>query len=232
MSLIESNERLVSALHRIHDANTGVTFSNKNNDFKVMVRNDPDGGVGHFMTFEVVIIAEDNNAILRKCLDHFVDTVGFEDDGGQEFIVGSFEVDKRVGSGEDDVEDLKEMLNNLYETSYCQCGQRFIHDGQDMCVFCDMTATPEKLAPFDCAVCMETGHDFHSTKMKCCGNKLHVLCDDQWFRKGNKTCAFCRAELPKREHDTTGGFLDRLVSNIAGEVERRLNGEVSEEEVE
>jgi len=228
--LIESNDRLRSALRRVHDANTGVMLTNKNDDFKMMIRNDPDGGDGYFMTFEVVIIADDNNAILRKCLDHYVDTVGFEDDEGQEFIIGSFEIDKR--GGDDDTEDLAKLMNELYETSYCQCGQRFIHDGKNMCVFCEMTATPEKLAPFDCAVCMETGHDFHSTKMKCCGNKLHVLCDDQWFRKGNKTCAFCRAELPKREHDNTSGFLDRLVSSIAGEVERRLNGEVSEEEVE
>ena len=228
MSFIESNDRLYAALTRLYDANTGVTFKNKNGDFKVLIRNDPDGGMGHYMTFETLIVVEDGDDTVTRCLENYVNAVGFESPGDHEFLIDSFEFDKRKRS-EEDIEEFRKFLNGLEKTSICQCGERFIDDDKEMCVFCDMTATPEKLTEFECPVCLETGHNFHSVTMKCCGNKTHTLCDAQWYRKGNKTCAFCRAELPKRSGQTQVLNLEELVSSIAGEVERRIRDESENE---
>jgi hypothetical protein len=234
--LIESNDRLHNALVRIHDANSGIVFKNKTDDFKILVRNDPEGGLGHFMTFEVLIVVEDvGDDILSACLDNYVNAVGFESPDSQDFLIDSFEFDKRQRS-EEEIEEFREFLNALANTTVCPCGKRFIHDDKDMCIFCDMTATPEKLAEFDCPICLEKGYDFHSKTMKCCGNRIHVLCDSTWYRKGNKTCAFCREELPKRENQPNVVNIEMLVSSIAGAVERRMRGEsdsdTSSEEVE
>ncbi|AGE56395.1 hypothetical protein PBCVNEJV1_703L [Paramecium bursaria Chlorella virus NE-JV-1] len=238
MSFIESNDKLYSALSRLYELNSGICFKNASDDFKIMIRNDPDGGHGHFMTFEVLIIADDSNPIITKCLDTYVDAVGFESPESVEFLIDSFEFDKRARN-EEDVEEFRKFLNSLVKTTVCPCAERFIHDEKPMCVFCEMTSTPEKLATFECPVCLETGHEFHSTTMKCCGNKLHKICDATWFSKGNKTCAFCRAELPKRPGRSGAIDMDRLVANIADEVSRRIQGEedtddddMSEEDVE
>jgi len=54
------------------------------------------------------------------------------------------------------------------------------------------------------------------------------MCDNEWYVKGNKSCAMCRAELPKRDVRTRI-TLENLVQNIAREVESRL-GEVEDDD--
>jgi len=223
MAFVESNERLYSVLKRLHDSNSGVTFENKNKDFKVLIRNDPEGGLGHYMTFETLILVDPSDPILTKCLENFADASGYVDPEETEFLIDSFEFDKRVKS-EEEIDEFRVFLNSLEQISICPCATRFIHDDKDMCFYCDMTATPEKLEEFECAVCMENGHAFHSVSMPCCGNKLHKMCDSLWYRKGNKTCAFCRAELPKRGDQPSVININELVSSIASEVERRIHG--------
>jgi hypothetical protein len=222
--MISHTERLWSAMERIYEANSGVAFKNIDDSFKILVRNDPEGSAGHFMAIEVAIIVEPDDDILMECVNNYVNAAGFDSPEEQEFIINTFEFDKRDPDAED-LEEFMKFLNDLQQTIICSCGKRFITDGKDMCVFCDLIATPEKLQTFECPVCLEQCKELHSHTMKCCNHKIHLLCDVNWYKKGNKKCALCRAELPKRDIRPTSINLEELVANIAEEVERRSRAE-------
>jgi hypothetical protein len=236
-SFISSNDRLHDVLNRIYNANSGVVFKNKTDEFKILIRNVDEGSRGHFMTFDVAIIVEEGDDVLLKCLENMINAVGFDSPEESEFVLDQFEFDKRERSEEEE-EEFRTYLNRLQGTIVCPCGARFIHDGKDMCLFCDLTSTPEKLAEFECPICLDKGHEFHAKTMSCCKAKMHIMCSDKWEKKGNSKCAMCRADLPKSEG--RNAFMQEMVTSIAGEIERRFRGEgsqhdsdetVSEEEV-
>jgi len=220
MEIIKNNDQLLSALHRIHQQNDAIMFKNHSGEFTIMVRNDPDC-IGFFMNVELLIVIEDGDDVLVNILKNYPDAIGFDSDGG-EFIIETLELDKRDVNMED-IETLRKIINGVYNYTVCNCNKYFIKDDKEMCIFCEMTATSEDLEYTDCLICMEKCYNMHGKVMKCCGTKLHTKCDNKWYVTGNKKCVMCRAELDHRPEARRPLNIDELVTNIAQEVERRIN---------
>jgi len=226
MEIIKDSNQLWAALKRIHEANDAIMFKNHSGEFTIMIRNDPDC-IGHFMNIELLIVvdADDDDAdALVAILKNYPDAIGFESDRPGEFIIDTFELDKREVD-EESVETLRKLINDVFSHTICNCNKYFIKDGKDMCIFCEMTATTEDLEFTDCPICMDKCYNMHGKIMKCCGVKLHTKCDSKWYSTGNKKCVMCRAELEPRSEVRRTIDLEELVSNIAQEVERRINTE-------
>jgi len=218
-----TNERIYDVLTRMHKSSSSLVFDNKNSDFQVIIRPDIEASLGHYMCFDVVIFIDIGNAALLKCLQNYADAAGFNSaETEDEFLVASFEIDKRERN-EDDLRDFCDLIRDVENISICRCGERFIHDDGPMCTFCDLFATKDGLEQFDCSICMDSCYNMHSATMECCGNKVHRLCDAQWYKKGNKTCPFCRTALPARQTPQVS-TLDDIVASIATAVEQRLAG--------
>lgn len=221
MSFVVSDDRLYSVLKRLHNTSSSLVFKNKDDDIQFIIRSDIEGSLGHFMSFDVIMNIGSSKTLL-KCYQNYADAAGFNEDiVGDEYLVASFEIDKRKQDVES-VQELKDFLNKMSVIRICPCRERFIHDEKSMCTFCELVATEEDLVEFECPVCRDQCHNFHGITMKCCGNKIHKKCDDIWYTTGNNTCPFCRTELPKRESDDSD-IIRMLVSSIASEVQSRLN---------
>ncbi|AGE53504.1 hypothetical protein ATCVGM07011_350L [Acanthocystis turfacea Chlorella virus GM0701.1] len=215
-----SSERMYDVLTRLYKSSSSLVFKNKNSDFQIIIRPDIDASQGFCMSFDVVIYMDPSNEPLLKCLQNYADAAGFNNPANEEeFLVASFEIDKR-SRNDDDVNEFCALISDVESISICPCGERFIHDDGDMCTYCDLFATDEKLETFDCSICMDSCRNMHSVTMGCCGNKVHKMCDAEWYMKGNKTCAFCRTSLPERETQVT--TISDIVASIATAVEQRL----------
>ncbi|AGE50149.1 hypothetical protein ATCVCanal1_338L [Acanthocystis turfacea Chlorella virus Canal-1] len=218
-----SVDRMYDVLTRLYKSSTSLVLRNKNSDFQIIIRPDAEASQGHYMSFDVVIYMDIANAALLKCLQNYADAAGFNNtDDNEEFLVASFEIDKR-SRNDDDVVEFCALINDVENISICQCGERFIHDDGEMCTFCDLFATKEGLEQFDCSICMDACRTMHSTTFGCCGNMVHKLCDAEWYKKGNKTCPFCRSPLPERQTPQVT-TIDDIVASIATAVEQRLSG--------
>lgn len=229
MAIVSDPNRAWSVLKRLHNAVDGsFMFSNINDKFKIVIRNDPEGGVGHFMNVGVIVKVGEYDEILAECLDNVADAMGWVDEEKTEFCFAEFELDRRTPQ-EEDLKEFADFVNQIYKTTICHCAKHLISDGADMCYFCEFTSNPEKLATIDCPICMETCCEMHSVTMPCCKTKMHKMCDNEWYQKGNKSCAMCRADLPKRDVRTRI-TLENLVQNIAREVESRLGNEDDEDD--
>ena len=221
MAIVSDTNKAWNVLKRLHNAVEGsFMFSNITDKFKIVIRNDPEGGLGHFMNVAVLVKVEEDDDILAECLDNVADAMGWADEEKSEFVFAEFELDRRTPQKED-LQEFVDFVNQIYKTVVCPCAKHLISDGGEMCYFCEFTSTEEKLATVDCPICMETCCEMHSVTMPCCKTKMHKMCDAEWYKKGNKACAMCRAELPERNMRTRI-TLENLVQNIAREVESRL----------
>lgn len=222
LTVVTDTSKLFNVLKRMHKSDGSFQFDNVDKTIKIAIRNDPEGGLGHFMNFAVLAKVPENDDVLVECLSNVVEAIGFTEPERDEFTFAEFELDRRE-AGEDELLEMVQYLNQLYNTAICNCGKHLISDGGDMCFFCEFTSTPSKLETIDCPICMDKCYDMHSVTLSCCNAKMHKLCDNTWYKTGNKTCAMCRAELPKRAAVTQRFTLDNLARSIAQEVENRLN---------
>jgi len=56
MAIVSDPNRAWSVLKRLHNAVDGsFMFSNINDKFKIVIRNDPEGGIGHYMNVGVIV---------------------------------------------------------------------------------------------------------------------------------------------------------------------------------
>ena len=231
MSIVSDPTRAWRVLKRLHNVIDGsFMFSNITDKFKIVIRNDPEGGLGHYMNVSVVVKVDEDDDILTDCLDNVADAMGWADEEKSEFVFAEFELDRRTPQ-EEDLKEFADFVNQLYKTVVCPCAKHLISDGGEMCYYCEFTSNPEKLATVDCPICMESCYEMHSVTMPCCMHKMHKMCDYEWYVKGNKSCAMCRAELPKRDVRTRI-TLENLVQNIAREVESRLGEENDDDDDE
>ena len=220
MAIVIDTTKAWNVLKRLHKTVDGsFMFSNATDKFKIVIRNDPEGGLGHFMNVAVSVKVEEDDSILAECLSNVADAIGWNDDK-TEFCFAEFEFDRRAPD-EEDIKEFTDFVNQIYDASVCPCTKNLIMDGGDMCFFCEFTSNPEKLVTVDCPICMETCCEMHSVTMPCCKTKMHKMCDAEWYRRGNKKCSMCRADLPERSVRTRITIED-LVENIAREVESRL----------
>jgi len=227
MEIIREAKQLWTALTRIHETNDAIMFKNHTDEFTIMIRNDPNS-IGYFMKIEVLIILDDDDVVINNILKNYPDAIGFDPERPGEFVLDTMEFDKRK-EDLDAVESLRTFINEVFNHMTCNCRKYFIKDGKDMCIFCEMTATDEDLEVTKCPICLDTCYNMHSKTMKCCGNKLHVKCDDTWYSTGNKKCVICRAELEPRTDLPRMLNIEDIVSNIAQEVERRIQTQPSME---
>lgn len=192
MDFLKTRDRFWTALKRVHATNSAVTYFSKDESFKLMIRNDPEGGAGKYMVVDLVIVAPEDE-------DRVLDVLELENDGWWDdedpaaFVVESWEFEKDAPD-EDELTEMMEYVNATYKYTFCPCGKYFIKDDRDVCVFCDMTASDDDLRKESCPICLSDGYMMHMKKTACCGQIVHRECCKAWTNK-SKTCALCRAKV-------------------------------------
>ena len=95
MAIVSDNIKAWNVLKRLHNAVDGsFMFSNINDKFKIVIRNDPEGGLGHYMNVAVLVKVEEDDDILMDCLDNVADAMGWADEEKSEFVFAEFELDR------------------------------------------------------------------------------------------------------------------------------------------
>jgi hypothetical protein len=191
-NLVKSKERFWSVLKRIHETNDGVVYQNEERSFKFMIRNDPDGGAGKFMVFDLAIIATEDDDRVQEALEMEHDG-WWDDDDSTMFVIESWEFEK-AGPDDEELQEMMDYVNCTYDYKICPCGTYFIKDKKDACFYCEMTASDEDMKRETCPICLSDGFTMHMKKTKCCDQIVHRGCAKAWTLKGKSgTCALCRA---------------------------------------
>lgn len=211
--MLKSRDQFWSAVQRIHETNSGITYHNEDSTFKLMIRNDPDGGAGKFMVLDLIIVAPEEEERVIEALEMENDGWWDEDDPTA-FVVESWEFLKK-DPDEDEIKEMMDYVNATYKYKICPCAKYFIKDGKDMCVFCELTASQDDLKKESCPICLSDGYTMHMKKTKCCSQTVHKDCAKTWSLKGNTDkCALCRATNDDAPSRQPRGGTDRLVLQI------------------
>ena len=172
----------------MHVHNGAVMFWNHERTLKLVLRNDPVDEDTIGWDLSIVCSDEDGDEGLAEALRLEFD--GYFDDGGL-FVLDSDTLPLESKPEDDGVKKAARAVNAAYETALCACGAYLITDGARVCMFCQMTATPENTRQEYCPICMEHGAARYMTTQRCCGQKLHRACVAAWNRP---TCPLCRAD--------------------------------------
>jgi hypothetical protein len=208
MSLLKSRDHFWAALQRIHSTNSGVTYTNEDDTFKLMIRNDPEGGAGKYMVMDLVIVAPEEEERVVNALEMENDG-WWDDDDPSSFIVESWEFDKKTPD-EDELKEMMEYVNATYAYKICPCAKYFIKDQKEMCFYCELTASEDGIKKATCPICLSDGYMMHMKTTTCCSQIVHHDCARTWSVKGKTgTCALCRA--PTKEPMSVS---DRIVLDI------------------
>ena len=227
LPFVQDKTKFFSALQRIHATNGGLTFPNDDSTFKIMIRNDPEGGAGKFMVFDLVIIApEDEERVIEVLeLEH---EGWWDEDDDSAFVVESWEFDKKVPD-DDELTEMVDYVNKVHGYKICPCAKYFIKDGRDLCYFCELTATDTSMHREACPICISDGYAMHMKTTSCCSQKVHTECARAWSLKGGtNTCALCRAPTSDirrtiRADRVVVQFDDSMLEDLVGRIARAAN---------
>jgi hypothetical protein len=193
-SMISDPLSLLAVLQRLHASNDAVVFWNREETFKILVRNDPTDD--DTCTFELAILCDEDEpdgARMHKCLQ--LEHDGFFDEPGV-FSVETLSVRRDASASDSDLLHAVSVINDVYEYTVCKCGRYLIKDAQflcepHMCLHCQLTSrTGDKDVDF-CPICQEKSFARHMETTPCCKQRLHKACADVW-REKNSLCPLCR----------------------------------------
>lgn len=194
------SDSFLRALTRLYKENDGIIFSNRDGTFELLLRCDPDDDPedSEAMDFEVLIVYHDDKDASRnfKQLLEREAMTSISDDEEAEFIISEWSIQKSSTAESDDVLRAMRFLNWCYDLTICPCNNYLIKDAPTniMCVFCQMTATPDTLQSGMCVICHEETPLVTMKQQGCCKQYIHPLCLDKWYcRTEFPQCPTCRA---------------------------------------
>ena len=199
---VTSERALHAAMVLMHAHNDGLLFENVSNEFRVLFRASlEDSSSEEECAFEVAVYTDDERRI-EKALKS--ELVGYFDDDST-YVVDSVAVrDMRALAADGTpVTKLMTLLNDVWSWRVCVCGKMFCKNDAERCLRCILTDTEEDLrhAAEPCLVCHDPCGRRFSTRMDCCGARMHTRCLSRWTAM-NETCPHCRATMS--EVITTG----------------------------
>ena len=195
-TLVKDARSLISTCQRLSVSNDAVVFWNVDNQFKIMLRNDPiDQDTCGFdisiMTGDDDDDVEDLSTVLS--LEHD----GYFDDEPGMFVLETMSFARDAAPEDASVVKAMETINRIYGYRLCPCRSYLIKDSLNydttICTFCQLTATAAELEPVFCPICQDSTIRKHMTVQACCNQELHRSCLETWLAKSDCTrCPLCR----------------------------------------
>jgi len=185
--LVYDHLSMFHVIKRLHNVNDAVMFWNEERTFKLMLRNDPgdDASIG----CELSVVFDEDDERMQRVLDLTND--GYMDEPGV-FVLDTWSFPEAEFSYED-ARKVMNAINNAYLFKVCPCGSYMIKDDSSICVFCQMTSTPQGRLVHWCSICCEDGMAMHMRQQACCQQYLHAKCIRTWRAKsGDDRCPLCR----------------------------------------
>ncbi len=185
------------SLRRLKANNTAITFYNVDQSFKLMIRNDPSEEEDSAEIYIDACILNEVDSDEEN--EGWVNLVNLEHEGALDdegaFVMDSF----TILDGDPDTTDLLQAIdriNQLYAMTICSCGEHFIKDGADMCIFCEMSCTPADLETTFCCICQTETMKKNTILKPCCQKRIHTRCLRTWHKTSGKTlCPLCRKDI-------------------------------------
>jgi hypothetical protein len=193
--LISDPLSLLAVLQRLQSSNDAVVFWNREETFKILVRNDPTDD--DTCTVELAILCDEDEpdgARMLKCLQ--LEHDGYFDEPGV-FSVETMSVRRDATASDPDLLRAVSMINDVYEYVVCKCARYLIKDAQflvgepHLCLHCQLTARTGDTDVDFCPICQEKSFARHMETTPCCKQRLHKACADVW-REKNSLCPLCR----------------------------------------
>lgn len=193
--LIADPLSLLAVVQRLHVSNDAVVFWNREETFKLLVRNDPVDE--ETCSFELAILCDEDEpdgARMLKCLQ--LEHDGFFDEPGV-FSVETLCVRRDATASDPDLLRAVGMINDVFEYTVCKCARYLIKDAQflvgepHLCLHCQLTARTGDADVDFCPICQEKSFTRHMETTPCCKQRLHTACADVW-REKNVLCPLCR----------------------------------------
>lgn len=195
---VSDRSQFLKTLRRVHADGSYIMYPNADDTLRFMLRDMAQGGAGKYMTFELVMVLDDEDGRVAKALRYEHDEYADEDDA-----VGRVIGDLELGKGspdEDELEELDEfqaLVNKTRGYRICPCETYLIKDDADKCFACEMRAVAADLVEDTCPICLEQALMMHMKRTKCCGKLVHRGCSAAWAASGSSsapTCPLCRGD--------------------------------------
>ena len=193
--LVRDAGSLVSTCQRLSVSNDAVVFWNVDNQFKIMLRNDP---VDHeTLGFDISILTgEDDDDVEDLSTVLALEHDGYFDEPGM-FVLETLSFPRDAAPDHPEVLKAMNAINRIYGYRLCPCSAYLIKDSLEtsasICAFCQLTATAAELEPVFCPICQDSTIRKHMTVQACCSQALHRSCLDTWLAKSDCTrCPLCR----------------------------------------
>lgn len=195
--LVADPRALLGVLSRLHATNDALVVWNRDQTFKILIRNDPTVLDDDTYAVEVAILCDEDEPDgerMARCLQ--LEHDGYFDEPGV-FAIDTLTVRRGDDFVDGDLERARRLLNDVHAYAVCMCGKYLIKDADltpgdaKLCLACELTARPGDLDADFCPICQEKSFKRHMTATKCCAQHLHAACLETWRAK-NETCPLCR----------------------------------------
>lgn len=190
-TLVRDEGALYGVVKRLHNHNDAVTFWNEQRTFKLMLRNDP--SEDDAASCELLVLWDEDDERMQRVVELISD--GYVDEAGV-YVLDSWQF-PHADFQANDVRKMMHAINDAYLYRICPCGEYMIKDDAAVCVFCQMTSTPQGRHKHWCSICCEDGMAMHMRQQPCCQQYLHAGCMATWVAKsGDGRCPLCRHPAP------------------------------------
>ena len=180
---VSSTTSVHRVLKRLHESEGTLVFATESGDMKIVLRSDsdpdePDAGMLFDMGF-----------LVSESLVEMEQDGSFDESGVYVTQIVSITGDSEA----EDLELVKELLNDAYRAKICECGERIIWDGHSVCTLCDLVRDGETSTGSTCIICSEPILTRRGqVTMSCCNQHLHKLCRNKYEESSKKSCPVCR----------------------------------------
>lgn len=176
----------MDGMRRIKRHQQVIMFWNFDRTLRLMLRYDPVGDAA--IAMELIVVDDEDMPHLQDCCDNEYEGY-YAEDNDDFFVIDSFYIPDEAAEAEAAVYAAMRKVNAAYSMFACGCRRYFVREpGESMCALCQLSGTPESLAPHECIVCSVPGPRMHMSSTKCCGNLMHKGCLARW----GTSCMFCR----------------------------------------
>ena len=193
-TLVKDARSLISTCQRLSVSNDAVVFWNVDNQFKLMLRNDPIDQ--DTCGFDISIMTGEDDDVEDLSSVLALEHDGYFDEPGM-FVLETMSFPRDAAPEHADVVKAMDTINRIFGYRLCPCGSYLIKDSLDtnatICTFCQLTATAAELEPVFCPICQDSTIRKHMTVQTCCNQALHRSCLETWLAKSDCTrCPLCR----------------------------------------
>jgi hypothetical protein len=180
--LVRDTDSVKRVLQRLHDSEGAFMFPTLGGDMNIVIRSDGD--------------SEDSNMVFDLGFTLHADIAAMEVDGSVDesgiYVHQIITLEDTVTT--EDLEFVRNIFNTSYRTKICECSERVVWDGYDICPMCDLCRQGEQTTGKICVICSE----FITTArgcvtMACCQQTMHKSCRKRYEQDTSKTCPVCRA---------------------------------------